>query len=467
VRIWNVGAERLYGWGGTEVLGKPYDILFEDADREAGLPARQLAEALRTGSFHGRSWRLGKGGRRFLVEANISSINDYYGKHIGFGQVVRDITEENLRAQQIEASEAQLRSILETVPDAMVTIDERGRVESFSKAAERLFGYRADEVIGQNVAMLMPADEAERHDGYLARYHATGERRIIGFQRRVMGQRKDGSIFPHELFVSEAYGGGRRFYTGFLRDLTEREAAQASLHELQAELIHISRVSAVGTMATALAHELNQPLTSIANYVQSSAIMIANGETQMLALVHEALIEAGNEALRAGAIVQRLREFIVRGDPERTLVSLNDLAREACALGAIGGGMRGISCDIAIAPDLPEVLVDRVQVHQVLLNLIRNAFEAMTEGGKIFIKARREDLLICVSVEDNGPGIPAGTEETLFEPFVTSKTSGMGMGLAICRTIVEAHGGRLWCETTPEGGAAFRFTLPIAETDHD
>ncbi|MDP9056657.1 MAG: PAS domain S-box protein [Pseudomonadota bacterium] len=369
--------------------------------------------------------------------------------------------------RDVEASAAQLRSILETVPDAMITIDEDGSIELFSAAAERLFYYSADEVAGRNVAMLMTKGDAAAHDGYLGQYGMTGQRHIIGASRRLIGKRKDGSVFPLELFVGEATTGGRRVFTGFLRDLSAREQTEARMRDLQAELIQISRVSAVGTMATALAHELNQPLTAVANYVQTSAALIAAGTEGAIDLVHEALEEAGREVMRAGAIVNRLREFVAGGELDRTIVSLRDLALQTCALGSVGARLHGITCSVEIPPDIGTVLVDRVHVQQVLLNLIRNAMDAIGENGQIVITARTEPGMIRITVEDTGYGVVVGHEEELFEPFVSSKASGMGLGLTISRTIVEAHGGQIWCEALPSGGAAFHFTLPRAEVDDD
>lgn len=366
-----------------------------------------------------------------------------------------------------ETCAAQLRSILETVPDAMIFINEQGCIEMFSAAAERLFAYSADEVIGQNVAILMTHDDASLHDEYLGRYRATSQQHIIGASRRVMGKRKNGSTFPLELFVGETKTAGRRFFTGFLRDLTAREDAEARMLELQAELIQISRVSAVGTMATALAHELNQPITAVANYVQTSVALIAEGVDGALDMVREALEEAGREALRAGAIVNRLREFVSGGELDRVIVSPRELALETCALGAVGSRLRDITCHVAITPNIGPVLVDRVHIQQVLLNLIRNAMEAIGKGGSIVIAARMVLGMIRITVEDTGSGVVEGQEEAMFLPFVSSKSTGMGLGLAICRTIVEAHGGRLWCEAAPGGGAAFHFTLPVAKVDDD
>ncbi len=369
--------------------------------------------------------------------------------------------------QEVDASAAQLRSILETVPDAMIAIDEQGVIELFSAAAERLFDHAARDVVGLNVAMLMTEIDARAHDDHIARYRSTGQKRIIGASRRVMGKRRDGSTFPLEIFVGEATTGGRRIFTGFIRDLTAREQGEARMLELQAELLQVSRISAVGTMATALAHDLNQPLTVVANYVQTSAALIADGGEGVLDLVREALDAAGREVLRAGAIVNRLREFVAGGGLQRTIVSPRELAFETCALGGVGGGLRGITCDVVISPDIGAVLVDRVHIQQVLVNLIRNSMEAIGKNGAIVINAHAELGMIRVTVEDTGSGIVAGQEEKLFELFVSTKAVGMGLGLAICRTIIEAHGGRLWCEAVPAGGAVFHFTLPIAELGDD
>ena len=473
VAIWNQGAERMFGWQESEVVGKSFAMLCDADGRETDRANSQLVQARTAGFFREQAWQLRKDGSRFFADVTINKIpdaqihdaqiHDGRGPTVAFGKVVRDITEGTAHARETEASEALLRSILDTVPEAMITIDEHGAILSFSAAAERLFGYACGEVIGRNVAMLMPEPDAARHDSYLARYRETGERRIIGFTRRALGRRKDGSIFPHELNVGEARSAGSRVFTGFLRDLTAEEDAERRLGEAQAELIRISRVSAVGTMATALAHELNQPLTAIANYVQTSAALLSGNDESGLAKVREALEEAGRQALRAGAIIQRLREFVARGDLERTIIAPRELAIEAYTLGAVGGASRGIRCDVAMPDDLPRLMVDRVHIQQVLINLIRNAFEALGETGSVVVSAQRDGAMLRMSVVDNGPGIAPAQQEAVFEPFVSSKATGMGLGLAICRTIVEAHGGRLWCEAAPGGGSAFYFTLPTAE----
>ncbi|HWX47021.1 MAG TPA: PAS domain S-box protein [Roseomonas sp.] len=385
-----------------------------------------------------------------------------------------DITERNRDRQALAESEAQLRSILETVPDAMVVIEERGLIISFSSAAERLFGWRAGEAVGRNVSMLMPSPDRERHDDYLARYHATGERRIIGIGRVVNGQRRDGSTFPMELTVGEVRTAGRRLFTGFVRDLTERQEAERRVQTLQSELLHVSRVSAAGEMASALAHELNQPLTAIASSVKAGLRMLQTGEQEAAALpprAVEAMERAVGQSLRAGQIVRRLREFVTKGEANRELERLPGLIEEASALALVGARQHGVQVAFHLAPDLPPVLVDRIQIQQVLLNLIRNAIEAMVEEedqprrALSVTAAPRGAEEVELAIVDTGPGLAPVVAGRLFEPFISTKPGGMGVGLSICRSIVEAHGGRLWAEPNAGGGTVFRFTLPAAPPD--
>ena len=368
-----------------------------------------------------------------------------------------------------ELESAHLRSILDTVPDAMVVIDDSGRIMSFSKAAERLFGYAESELIGENVSALMPSPDRERHDGYLQRYLKTGEKRIIGIGRLVTARRRDGSTFPMELSVGEARIAEQRVFTGFIRDLTERQEYEKRLHNLQDELAHVSRVTAMGTLATSIAHELNQPLTAIANYVETASAMLADPAPETIAIVREALEECARESIRAGQIVRRLRDYISRGESDRQVVPLARLVTEASALAFVSTDSQSLEFDVRIGAE-DRVLVDRVQIQQVLLNLIRNAMEAMhqTRFGRLTIVAvRREPGFIEVIVSDSGPGLSAEVAERLFEPFVSTKSTGMGVGLSISRTIIEAHEGRIWADGSPMGGTSFHFTLPDGETGDD
>jgi two-component system sensor kinase FixL len=360
------------------------------------------------------------------------------------------------------AREAHLASILNTVPDAMIVIDERGAIHSFSAAAERLFGYQAAEVTGKNVRMLMPSPYRENHDAYLERYLRTGEKRIIGVGRVVVGERRDGSTFPMELAVGEARSGNQRFFTGFIRDLTERQQTESRLQELQSELFHISRLTAMGEMASTLAHELNQPLSAIANYLKGSRRLLESNPDERASLVRDAMDKAADQALRAGEIIRRLRDFVARGESERRVESVKKLIEEASALALVGAKDRGIRVRFAFDPAVDLILVDKVQVQQVLLNLMRNAIEAMeaAPNRELIVSATpAADDMVAISVADTGHGLAPEVNAQLFQPFVTTKRQGMGVGLSLSRTIVESHGGQIAAEPNPGGGTVFRFTL--------
>ena len=360
--------------------------------------------------------------------------------------------------------EAHLRSILATVPDAMVVIDERGTILSFSAAAETMFGYAEAEVIGENVSMLTPSPDRERHDSYLENYRTTGVRKIIGIGRVTTARHRDGFTFPIELSIGEAWLGDKRIFTGFIHDITHRQQTQLRLQDLQSELAHVGRLSEMGTFASSLAHELNQPLTAVANYCETARDLLASEpDPDTMIMIREALDDAAKQAIRAGQIVRRLREFINTGETERKAESLQRLLTEANALGLVGSREHGIEVQIQLDTGVDRVVVDRIQIQQVLVNLIRNAIDAMVDSPVRSLTIRTEPErtgCVCVSIEDSGSGISETVARQLFQPFVTSKKGGMGVGLSICRTIVEAHGGRIWFEPGPDSGTIFHFTLP-------
>lgn len=368
-------------------------------------------------------------------------------------------------AQDLEAREAHLRSVLNTAPDATIVICEKGTIQSFNAAAERLFGYKEPEVVGQNITMLMPSPYREEHDRYISRYLATGEKRIIGIDRVVTGQRKDGSTFPIKLEVGEVKSGERRFFTGFIRDLTERQETEHQLQELQTELARLSRLTAMGEMASTLAHEINQPLSAISNYLQGCNRLLEPVKHENVPKIRDALAETTGQTLRAGHIIRQLREFVARGETEKRPENISKLVEEASALALVGAKEEGVKTRFRFANHTDTVLVEKVQIQQVLLNLMRNAIEAMhgCDRKELLVTTSMIDGdMIEVSVADTGQGLSEEITDRLFQPFVTTKPAGMGVGLSISKRIIEAHGGRMWAEPNLGGGTVFRFTLQSA-----
>ena len=464
---WNRGAEAIFGYGAEEVVGKPISILVPPGQPdETVLILERIKRGERVDHYETRRRR--KDGEIIDVSLTVSPVRDERGRVTGALKIARDITAAKQAIAALGEREAHLRSIIDAAPDAIIVIDARGLIESFSARAERLFGYTAQEAIGRNISVLMPSPYREQHDGYLDRYLTTGERRIIGIGRVVVGLRKDGSTFPMELSVGEMNSGRRRFFTGFVRDITERKETQQRLQELQAELVHMSRFTAMGEMASTLAHELNQPLTAVANYLKGCRRLLDGKEDKEVALARDAMAHAADQALRAGQIIRRLREFVARGESERRVESLAKLVEEASALALVGAKETGVRIAFDFDPRAEYVLADRIQIQQVLLNLMRNAVEAMQDSPRRELRVSTRPIAsdaVEISVADSGPGLAEEIASHLFQPFVTTKRHGMGVGLSISRTIVEAHGGRLWVEANPGGGAVFRLTLKTVEAE--
>ena len=371
---------------------------------------------------------------------------------------------ENSEFQDSSSLQSILSSILQSVPDAMIVIDDRGIIMAFSRAAETLFGYKSEDVVGENIKCLMTDTDQSHHDQYIRNYLTTGERQIIGIGRIVEARLANGDSIPVELKIGEANIGERKLFTGFIRDITEKQANVHRIGELQAELSNFSRLSAVGTMASAMAHELNQPLTAVANYLEAARDMLDDPSPDDLAMVQEAMAAAAEQSIRAGQIVRRLRDYVSRGELDLRPFPLKEIIDDAVTIAKVG--IDGPLARVVVRLDDPDVKVmaDRLQLRQVFANLVRNAIEALaeTENQQVWIHGRQVGEEIIVEVRDNGPGLSEDLLHSPFEAFQTTKATGMGLGLSICQTIVEAHGSSIQVASEPGTGACFTFTLRIA-----
>jgi two-component system sensor kinase FixL len=364
-------------------------------------------------------------------------------------------------AAGVATGEAQYRAIFNSSFEAMAVIDARGVVQSVNPSVERTFGYAPAELIGRNITMVMPG--------------ATGAHQwaIVDIGREVIGRRKDGSRFPLELSVAEWQRAGKTYFTGAMRDVSERKdsedalrVSEESLRLLQIEFAHFARVNDLGEMAAAISHEINQPLTAIVNYLNTGLFIALEGYSEDgFVEAEEMMRKASEQALRAGNIVRRLREFVGKDNGERTVERAERLVDAAIALALIDARSSGIAVNRREGADEARVEVDVVQIQQVLVNLLRNAVEAMRGGPSesgpgLTIATASKPGVVEISVADNGPGIEPAMLGRLFEPFVTTKTKGLGMGLSVCRRLIEAHGGTIEAQSEPGCGATFRVTLP-------
>jgi two-component system sensor kinase FixL len=357
------------------------------------------------------------------------------------------------------------KALLDAAVDAIIVIDHRGRIETFNSAAEVIFGFDAQEVLGKNVSLLMPEPYKGEHDSYIRNYLDTGDAKIIGIGREAQARRKGGPVFPIDLSVGEIPTDGQPKFVGIVRDATKRKRTEEEIHQTRERLAQFGRLSTLGEMAASLAHELNQPLTAIATYTQACQRLIESGQSDDDEIL-TALKKCNAQAQRAGEVIRRLRQFVKKKELGRREVSFDELFRDLTVLAEVDARDNGVSLTIDVAKGLPRVLVDAVQIQQVILNLIRNGIDAMMnvnhydDGISVTVDKSPNDQ-VRIMVTDHGTGITKEDEKKIFQPFFTTKASGMGLGLAISRSIIESHGGVLSFTKNPSGGTTFHFTLPV------
>ncbi|MBO6512052.1 MAG: PAS domain S-box protein, partial [Roseibium sp.] len=359
-------------------------------------------------------------------------------------------------------SEARLASVFDTAVDGIIVIDDRGNVLAFNKACEHLFGYEASDLLGKNVSRIMPREYASAHDRYVSNYVETGEKKIIGIGREVKAMHKDGTVFPIELSVGDAGTPDGRQFIGILRDLRPRKQIEERLAKAQAQLLHMTRISALDEMGAAIAHEINQPLTAVLLYLQSVSRK-AKKDGSFDPLILDVIGKAEKEAERAGEIIQRMRQLVEKKAPDRQTINVAELVRTSLEMAELGLGEEDSFLQARLEENLPALQADPVQIRQILINLLRNAREAVADQStrKVVLSVRRNDEFLEFRVTDNGPGVPEEIMEGLFRAFTGAKHKGVGLGLAISRSIAQNHGGDLRLENGTDGGASFVLTLPV------
>ena len=462
IQFSNAETERMFGYGRGELVGRSIEVLVPARLRKghAALRQRFLASPSKRPMGAGRDLTaVREDGSEFPVEIGLMPIETKTGLLVL--ATVLDIGERKKTEKVLAERAAELGAAVDGAVDGIIVIDEAGIIRSLNPAAARLFGYDSAEVIGQNVNVLMPEPYRSEHDAYLRRYLCTGKAKIIGIGREVEGQRKDGSVFPMDLGVSVVVGGGKRLFVGFVHDLSERLRTEARIQKL-----HADRLNTIGGMAVAVAHEINQPLSASAIYIETARRLLKMVPELRSASVEDVLANAAQQIMRAGRIISNLREFVARGEPDKTLQSLHGLITDAYELVIGSAKEANVRVMLQLEAKNDSVLVDRVQIKQVLVNLMRNAIEAMDGYDKreLMISTRSiKRKTIQTDVMDTGCGFSEQVKTDLFEPFMTTKAKGMGVGLSISRAIVEAHYGKIWADYNPGGGALLSFTLPVAE----
>ncbi|MDE2181592.1 MAG: PAS domain S-box protein [Alphaproteobacteria bacterium] len=464
IRVFSQACERLFQYAASDVVGQNVNMLMPEPYREAHDSYinryKTTGEARIIGigrEVHGQR----KDGSVFPMYLSVGE-GRLNGNRIFVG-IIHDLTELYSVREARDAEKAFLASIVESSNDAIVAKTLDGVITSWNDAAERMFGYKASEIVGKPITLLFPPDRLVEESEILAKLRA-GE----GVHHyETIRKRKDGGLIDVSVTISPMRDASGRIVAASktIRDITDRKAAEARLQSLQNELSHVARLTEMSQVSAAIAHELNQPLTAILNYTNVAKRLIASVNPASTPKAYEAVSKAGDQAVRAGQIIRRLRDFVEKRESNRTVEDINLIADDAIALGLIGAKSANIRTCIKFADRPPPIYVDRVQIQQVMVNLLRNAVEAMST-------CQRRELTIStvamdgagveVVVADTGPGIAPEIGDRLFKPFVTTKAGGMGIGLAISQTIIESHGGRLWMNPNSPGGTVFHFTIPAA-----
>jgi PAS domain S-box-containing protein len=475
VRSWSPGAERIKGYAAAEIIGHHFSRFFTDADRQAGEPQRALAIAAERGRYEGECLIVRNDGSTFWASLVVEPIRDETGQLIGYANIGRDITQRKLVEERLLGEQAKYRAIIETAVDGIAVIDERGIVQAFNRAAEMIFGYAADEVIGHNVSHLMPEPDRSQHDGYIANFRRTGEAKVIGVRREVTGQRKDGSVFPLDLSIAEWHAGEQRYFTGIIQDITARKEAEKNMKQTMEMLHRAQKMEAVGRITGGVAHDFNNILQVMIGSLDL-ADALTGGDEELRRLL--SAVRRG--AVRAERVTQQLLAFSRQQPLHPEEVNLSVHMREAVDLFA-----RTLRGDIYVEVDLPgdlwPIMIDASQLDLAVLNIAVNARDAMPNGGTFKISARNatyqgltleqgnhglDGSYVVMTLSDTGEGIAPDVLPHVFEPFFTTKDVGKGTGLGLSQVYGFALQSGGVATATSNVGQGTSLTLYLPALDH-
>ena len=466
----NPASEQLTGYSADEAIGrKVWDFLITEEERGAVKTVFEKTRGENTPTHFTNFWKT-KDGQRRRIEWSNSTIRNKAGKAAYILATGIDVTVSSATEFALSETQDYLRSIIDASPTAIITINEQGLIQSFSAKAEQCFGYKETDVIGKNVNLLMPEPDHSRHDQYMKHHRETGEKRIIDRARPVFAQRQNGEKFPAMIHINE-FQDGERIFVGFVEDLTHQRLTERRLEETQYQLQHAGRVGAMGEIATSIAHELNQPLTAAASLAGAVSLNLKKADYPESSNAIELLDDVVGEIRRASEIIRQMRDFIRKRKTEKSLHNVNKVVEEATTVALIGAESAGIILEKDFGADVGEIQMDRIQIQQVLVNLARNAVDAMTGTGagtgekRLTISTSKKDRFIEIRVEDTGVGITEEMMKRLFEPFVTNKERGMGIGLSISKAIIDSHQGKINAINKESGGCIFTIKLPEGAYD--